>query len=317
MSQTSSADHLCSQCQCLNFSPSLTIEADDYPDVSLGTLAAIRSRTWCPCCRLIIAANDRAPAPFNRYADDEEFELGWSFGRDRFQLRGKLLGTFLALVEGDQVSQVRNAREVRYGFADTSVVRKWLGNCCAFHGDACTPLTIKVGNDHDDELRSFRLIDVEDSCLAAGYSGSRYVALSYVWGPVSTVRLGKGILESLMQKGGLESIMHGLPRTIQDAITLVRRIGERYLWVDTLCLIQDDPDDMSDGVRKMDLIYEGAVLTIVSATGTDANAGLCGITRVRSPKQDIEEVEPGVKVLVLHDNEHHMTPSKYASRGWT
>lgn len=56
----------------------------------------------------------------------------------------------------------------------------------------------------------------------------------------------------------------------------MRLVGLRYVWVDCLCLVQDDGDDMADGIAKMDLVYRGARATIIAATGTDANAGLLG-----------------------------------------
>jgi len=67
---------------------------------------------------------------------------------------------------------------------------------------------------------------------------------------------------------------------------LVSAIGERYLWVDSLCLIQDDPADMKNGIDHMDLVYEGAIMTIIAAIGNHINAGLPGLhpgTRKKSP----------------------------------
>ncbi len=67
-------------------------------------------------------------------------------------------------------------------------------------------------------------------------------------------------------------------------MALAQKIGERYIWCDALCLIQNDPDDVDRGIKSMDLIYENAELTVVAACGHDANAGLPGVhksTRMR------------------------------------
>ncbi len=300
-------DTICSQCRASDVPRS-----GRFGDRPLGTLAATRLRTSCPCCRLVVAAHDQYQGPGYRHTDDEEIGLRWDGGS--FQFIGGLSGAKLSVVQGNEASKVRNAREVREGFVDTTLAKKWLWNCTTHHGDDCASPVNKVG---DGGLRCFRVIDVKDLCLVEIGSENKYVALSYVWGLVRTVRLGRGNLISLMQRGGLAPVIHELPRTIQDAITLVGRIDERYLWVDTLCLVQDDPDDMSDGIQNMDLIYEGAYLTIIAAAGRDANVGLPGITVRRPAVQNIEELKPGVKVVVLHDIDHHLGVSKYASRGWT
>ena len=55
---------------------------------------------------------------------------------------------------------------------------------------------------------------------------------------------------------------------------LVRQLGERYLWVDALCLIQDDAIDVQLGATVMDCIYGRATFTVAAAGGTNAGSGL-------------------------------------------
>jgi hypothetical protein len=61
---------------------------------------------------------------------------------------------------------------------------------------------------------------------------------------------------------------------IADAIHFVRQIGERYLWIDSLCIVQDDTSQKHGLINNKDLIFSSALLTIIAATGRDANAGL-------------------------------------------
>lgn len=79
-------------------------------------------------------------------------------------------------------------------------------------------------------------------------------------------------MADLMKPNALKENIHLLPQTIRDAITFVRGIGEQYLWCDVLCLLQNNPNDIRQGVDAMDLIYEKASLTIVAACGHDANS---------------------------------------------
>ncbi|ROW15151.1 hypothetical protein VPNG_03029 [Cytospora leucostoma] len=131
----------------------------------------------------------------------------------------------------------------------------------------------------------FGVIDVLDMQLKplpvrAHDDGTRYsesyVALSYVWGKGSKqsryVTTGSTILTHI-RPGGLAAAWAKLPRTIQDAILLVSRLGERYLWVDSLCIAQDNERAWENNAKAMHLIYGNAYFTICAADG-DAESGL-------------------------------------------
>jgi hypothetical protein len=75
----------------------------------------------------------------------------------------------------------------------------------------------------------------------------------------------------------------GLPRTIQDAVSVTRRLGIRFLWVDALCIIQDsiNGEDWTNESSKMADVYGNANLTIAAEAAKD-----CKITQgflARSP----------------------------------
>lgn len=120
--------------------------------------------------------------------------------------------------------------------------------------------------------------------------------------------------EELSSEGTLESIRSKLPRTINDVIDFVKAMGERYLWIDGLCLVQDDHEDITLGIQMMNSIYHGAYCTIVAASGDDANAGL-------NPGQDrtqpVEKIAPGLNMTIIHSIDWHFNRSKYKTRGWT
>jgi hypothetical protein len=100
---------------------------------------------------------------------------------------------------------------------------------------------------------------------------SRYVALSYVWGQERMERETPRSLKAAVRVGndGVETIElpELLPRTIQDSIKVTRFIGYHYLWVDSLCIIQDDPTDQERQLDMMDEIYSNASLTIAAGSG--------------------------------------------------
>jgi hypothetical protein len=70
-----------------------------------------------------------------------------------------------------------------------------------------------------------------------------------------------------MQRRAIRNVRYRLPRTIQDAIDLVKALEYRFLWVDALCIVQNGQMDMQSRVDQMNLIYERAVMTIAAAVG--------------------------------------------------
>lgn len=96
-----------------------------------------------------------------------------------------------------------------------------------------------------------------------------YVALSYCWGGPQEVTTTMATLQSRMN--GL--YFKGLPKTLQDAITITRRLGFKYLWVDALCIIQDSAIDKIAEINSMGNVYKNATLTIAAANASSVNEG--------------------------------------------
>lgn len=101
-----------------------------------------------------------------------------------------------------------------------------------------------------------------------------YLALSYCWGRGPNLNLTFDNIEDLHKSLPLEKI----PQTIQDAIILTRRLGFRYLWVDSLCIIQGRDSlataDWEEQSRDMGRIYRSAALTVAAAAAQDCREGL-------------------------------------------
>ncbi|KAH7111152.1 heterokaryon incompatibility, partial [Dactylonectria estremocensis] len=80
-----------------------------------------------------------------------------------------------------------------------------------------------------------------------------YVALSYCWGSDLS-----GVVTTLSSnvEPHLQGIaVNSLPQIIQDAVRVYRELGLRYLWVDSLCIIQDDRKDWAQEVDRMRKVY--------------------------------------------------------------
>ncbi|KAH9208315.1 heterokaryon incompatibility, partial [Leptodontidium sp. 2 PMI_412] len=84
-----------------------------------------------------------------------------------------------------------------------------------------------------------------------------------------------------------------MPQTFQDAVTITRELGVKYLWIDSLCILQDSREDWEKESAKMAGVYGNAFLTISASASESSDQG---IFRPRS-------IPPGPPVEVrCHDS---------------
>jgi Heterokaryon incompatibility protein (HET) len=65
-----------------------------------------------------------------------------------------------------------------------------------------------------------------------------------------------------------------VPKTFEDAIVVTRKLHVQYLWIDSLCIIQDDPEDWGTESLLMDQVYKNALLNIAATAASDSSGGL-------------------------------------------
>lgn len=101
-----------------------------------------------------------------------------------------------------------------------------------------------------------------------------YAALSHCWGRERIITTTRATLEDRMEQITMDS----LSRTFQDAIQTCRELDVRYIWIDSLCIVQDDKDDWASESQQMCDIYRLAHLTISAAHASGGNVG-CFVER--------------------------------------
>jgi hypothetical protein len=207
-------------------------------------------------------------------------------------------------------------------FIDVDQIRRWLRHCDEQHAGNCHNLSAWK---RITPLQNLLLIDVCWGCLVEMPGTIRYCALSYIWGEIpDSLETRQENIEVLKQKGSITAKDNSslLPETIRDAIRLVRSLGQRYLWVDRLCIIQDDEENKHLNIMQMDSIYSNSYLTIVAADGLDANHGLPGVVeglRPRSGTQCMVNLPRGTLVseLLCHEYQQRDEIGGVYKRGWT
>lgn len=201
--------------------------------------------------------------------------------------------------------------------ADLGLIAYWINTCREQHGNECTK-SIWPSN-VPQTLTSLLLIDVHRMCIVDAPPGSSYVALSYCWGRVTSLRHLKHNSNQLRTECAFLELASSIPDTIRDAILLVKGIHEQYLWVDALCIIQDDPVSQSVQLAQMGLVYSLANFVIIAAAGDDANAGLPGIRpETRRHKQEVLRLGEKSMVTVIDGSYYGgVESSTWVTRAWT
>ena len=202
-------------------------------------------------------------------------------------------------------------------------IKDWISNCDQGHGPYCSQHYVRQQQDSD-----ILLIDVKRRCIVKASSNSTYVALSYVWGGVGQLLTTRSNFSRLLCGGAFDvgdDYYDDLPQVIKDATSLVEGLGQRYLWVDCLCIVQDDRAAKHRQILHMANIYNGALFTIVALAGEDANAGLPGVRAGTRPlpRQKLDPEREGARLgltglsIRTRRISTSIKESKYNSRAWT
>jgi hypothetical protein len=325
------------------------IPREGYHKLFNRSLADIKNEVRCPLCRLIHDAVEAACHAQNLdtiglhcVLSMVKFSCFWDNEKrcESFRFLSVECENLLRRAIGTKISADLVPRESeRYpsGFVGRVVdpiqispqmVRAWLQHCEQFHGPKCSRLenpdalndkAPPLWNQFRFErlLPSLLFVDVVENCLTRIPSGGRYITLSYVWGDCDALRALKSTVNVLLQPSSLLQVQDQLSTTIKDAMILVQAIGERYLWVDSLCIVQDDIKVKQDTIGEMDLVYLNSFLTIIAVTGNNSNAGLPGVRPgTRNMTQKSAMVAPGLELIVPHSLKA-LTQTCWASRAWT
>ena len=195
-------------------------------------------------------------------------------------------------------------------FIDIELIQKWFQRCREHHGNTCGR------NMLPQPAQTIRLIDVAELKVVRGNLDMEFVALSYVWGANAEPLLKKSTEHPMSAVGGI--CIDRLPRTIGDAIEFTRKLGQRFIWIDSACIIQDDDMDKREQLPLMDRIYSCAELVIIAAGGDSAHSGLPGLETQRSIKNRPVELIKGFPfTTILPQLSEHLDSSVWNTRGWT
>jgi hypothetical protein len=154
-----------------------------------------------------------------------------------------------------------------------SMATTWLNRCIDTHV-AC--------NERSDDLQWYptRLLDVGDMLSdkqtvrlvhsAEEPLSGRYCTLSHCWGKSVFLQLNKDTADAL--RSGIS--INQLPKTFRDAVHASRRLSVQYIWIDSLCIMQDDRSDWFREANRMHLVYSKSYCNFAASASADSSQGL-------------------------------------------
>jgi hypothetical protein len=171
---------------------------------------------------------------------------------------------YLTETTGDPAAEFVPDRGHLYvtGSYAASKIVNWL-NACSEHHPHCRL--------NDTPTLPTRVVDIQTMSLYTSLPGeaAEYTALCYCWGGDQPFRTTKCTLSTKLDHISPTS----LPKTFQDAVSVTRQLGLRYLWIDSLCIVQDDPLDKARELSTMHTIYKNATIVIAAEFPTNVNQG--------------------------------------------
>lgn len=220
----------------------------------------------------------------------------------------------------------KTARDLPHSLVERlRLARSWLDSCRETHV-RCPAVVI-------DQLPKRVLLlgenDQDIRLLETASEQGGYAALSYCWGTAGNIKtIRENLAERLKQIDPRE-----VPKTILDAIHITRSLGLRYLWVDSLCIIQQDDADWQEQGSLMGDIYAKAAVVIAAHSSADAHGGCLSTDHSRNEALatfttilDGETATISIRKDTLSST-YGQTPahctgdsgweSKLESRGWT
>ncbi|WKT38280.1 Protein kinase domain [Fusarium oxysporum f. sp. vasinfectum] len=226
------------------------------------------------------------------------------------------------VVFDDELSQVGTPDlPVPGSMEQFQLFQEWLQTCSNAH-DHARPLSLSAGNSNNLPTR---VVDVGDGSnlpihltMSGDMKSAAYFALSHRWGDDSTHHVGRTLIANHDDRYNSIS-WHELPLNFKDAIEVTRGLGVRYLWIDSLCIVQDDNDDWARESVRMEEVYSNAQCVLAASSANSSEEGFLQRTSpslpfitLQSPEGDISYISKNI------DNfRGDVDEAVLNTRGWT
>jgi hypothetical protein len=224
------------------------------------------------------------------------------------------------------VAELRETESHAACEANFSRLKEWLQCCRRYHmicslehikplvGPSPMPKRLIDLGIPDASPVTLRIIDTKGR-------QEQYVALSYCWGPNKHLCTKKENIRDMEKSIPVEL----LPQTIKDAFLVARSVGVRYIWIDALCIIQDDNEEWDIEAKRMGAIYANSYFTIAATCAEQSEDGFLRPRMLKKVAISLR-VDSASKVDgniyfrnrsdFLHDHKAYVLESPLLRRAW-
>jgi hypothetical protein len=168
------------------------------------------------------------------------------------------------VIDGYRTRNVQRSKNTRDALPLAS---KWLSECMSSHSsckppaNSILPSRLVHLDEHSDRVRL---------CATETFRPApQYATLSHCWGRSQFLTLKNSNIEQFKMAIPPEA----LSKTFRDAISVTKALGLSYIWIDSLCIIQDNDEDWKIESRSMASVYGGSTINIAAASATDGSKG--------------------------------------------
>ena len=151
-------------------------------------------------------------------------------------------------------------------------IKSWIGECLTDHADCARIYSSQP--DTTESLAGIRFLHTRGSSvfLVENVQPVCYAALSHCWGSGTTIVKTLRSNISDHQKTGIP--IRNLPRSFCDAVQVCQRLDIEFLWIDSLCIIQDDAGDWRTQASRMEGVYANSYITLAASKAKDPSEGM-------------------------------------------
>jgi len=152
-----------------------------------------------------------------------------------------------------------------------SLVSTWIKDCQTSHEECAQLVPVgprkfrRILDIGQGDTETIRLAKAEEVPIEADY-----MTLSHCWGNTEILKLTADNYESMRR----EIALNGLPKTFKDAIDIARNLGCRFVWIDSLCILQNSVEDWRSQAAVMGEIYQGSVCNLAATAARDGHDGM-------------------------------------------
>lgn len=204
---------------------------------------------------------------------NEEYDKGKSGFRGTYSGPQKLVSWLTASDtanpnESLQQTIANSENEGRGISAQTwTTIQTWIRGCNAVDHPKCYQ---SGPSDNKSPTRLLNITNLDNIYLElTDQSPIKYATLSHCWGTTRLLTMTKSNMKDLMIKIEEKS----LPKTFRDAITIARKLNVSYLWIDSLCICQDDPEDWKVESQRMADVYNGSYCNVAATKAHNSSVG--------------------------------------------